>query len=62
MDPRNYRFSFVILGIVVATVLHEGCTAVTTDTLATRPPAGQLTVLPVDTPTPTAPAWRAWPG
>lgn len=53
MDPRNYRFSFVILGIVVATVLLAGCAAVTTDTLATRPPAGQLTVLPVDTPAPT---------
>lgn len=54
MDPRKLHLFVLALLVVFASAFLAGCTAITADALATRPAAGELTVLPIDTPAPTA--------
>lgn len=48
---RTLVFVFAMLAVMMGLT---GCTAIMPESLAARPAAGDLTVLPIDTPTPTA--------
>ena len=54
MNPRKPCFFVVRIGIVLAAIFLAGCKSIVVDGLMARSMAGDMTVLPIDTPLPPA--------